>query len=535
MRRGLALLLGFVVLLTIPTGAASPPSPDTGGELRDDLDGILEDPRLEGATAGVVVRDPRSDRVLYARNPRTRMTPASNAKLFTSVAALETLGEDFRFDTEVLATGERRGAELRGELYLRGTGDPTMLAADYRELAAEVAASGIEVVRGRVLADDSWFTGPGLANGWMAVDEPYHYAAPVSALTVAPTEDYDAGSVLVRVRPGDPGTPVRVSTRPSTGAVTVVNRARTSSAGSPETLSVRREHGSDRVLVSGELPADSGRKRFFSSVPDPTRYALDVFRRALAEHGVSFEGVGTARTPERARVLAEHRSMPLGELLTPFLKLSNNGHAETLVKTMGRRVLGEGSWTAGMQVLRNELDALGVDPGSYRLVDGSGLSTLDAVSPRQLSLLLDAARAEPWFDTWYAALPVAGAPERLVGGTLRGRMGGTAAEGEVVAKTGSMTGVTALSGYVRTRSDRPLVFSVVFNDFLGAAPRDVQDALAVRLAEHGGDASPGTGDPRSREHDPPRISAGRDGSGVDARRSALECSWTKSCRTDNDG
>ncbi|WP_245560223.1 D-alanyl-D-alanine carboxypeptidase/D-alanyl-D-alanine endopeptidase [Actinopolyspora halophila] len=528
MRRGLALLLGFVVLLTIPTGAASS-SPGEGGELRGDLDGILEDPRLGGATVGVVVRDPRSDRVLYARNPRTRMTPASNAKLFTSVAALETLGRDFRFDTEVLTTGDRRGSELRGDLYLRGSGDPTMLAADYEELAADVAESGIDVVRGRVFADDSWFTGPELANGWMAVDEPYHYAAPVSALTVAPTDDYDAGSVVVRARPGKPDRPVRVSTSPPTGAVTVVNRARTTRAGSAESLSVRREHGSDRVLVSGELPAESGERRFFSSVPDPTRYALDVFRRALAEHGVSFEGVGTSRTPEQARVLAEHRSMPLGELLTPFLKLSNNGHAETLVKTMGRRVLGEGNWTAGMKVLRSELESLGVDPGGHRLVDGSGLSTLDTVSPRQLSLLLDAAREEPWFDTWYAALPVAGEPERLVGGTLRGRMEGTAAEGEVVAKTGSMTGVTALSGYVRTRSERPLVFSVVFNDFLGAAPRDVQDAIAVRLAEHGGDVSSGRGDPNAREGSPPATSEGRDGSGAEVGGSSLECSWIKSC------
>lgn len=529
MRRGLTLLLGLVVLLTIPTGAASPSPPDGGDKLRGDLDGILDDPRLDGATAGVVVRDPRSDRVLYARNPRTRMTPASNAKLLTSVAALETLGGDFRFDTEVLTTGDRRGAELRGDLYLRGSGDPTMLAADYAELAADVAASGIDVVRGRVLADDSWFTGPELANGWMAVDEPYHYAAPVSALTVAPTDDYDAGSVVVRVRPGKPDRPVRVSTSPSTGAVTVVNRARTTRAGSEESLSVRREHGSDRVLVSGELPAEAGEKRFFRSVPDPTRYALDVFRRALAEHGVSFEGVGTSRAPERARVLAEHRSMPLGELLTPFLKLSNNGHAEALVKTMGRRVLGEGDWTAGMKVLRSELESLGVDPGEYRLVDGSGLSTLDTVSPRQLSLLLDAAREEPWFETWYAALPVAGEPERLVGGTLRGRMEGTAAEGEVVAKTGSMTGVTALSGYVRTRSERPLVFSVVFNDFLGAAPRDVQDAIAVRLAEHGGDVSSGTAGPNAREGGPPATSEGRDGSGAEVGGSPLECSWTKSC------
>ncbi|SDP43020.1 D-alanyl-D-alanine carboxypeptidase / D-alanyl-D-alanine-endopeptidase (penicillin-binding protein 4) [Actinopolyspora xinjiangensis] len=524
MRRALVLLVGFTVLLAVP-GAASPVG-STRSSLRADLDRILSDSRLEGASVGVVVRDPATDRILYRRSPHRRLVPASNAKLFTSVAALEALGPDFRFRTGVLTTGMRRGGVLLGDLYLRGGGDPTMLASDYRRLADRIADAGIRVVRGDVLADDSHFDDRGLANGWMAIDEPYYYAAPVSALTVAPNTDYDAGSVVVRVRPTRRGQPVRVSSHPETDAVEIVNRARTLAPGATARLSVRRAHGTDRVIVSGGVPAGSGTRRVFSSVPDPTAYALDVFRRALVERGITFEGVGEAVTPERARVLAEHRSMPLRRMLVPFLKLSNNGHAEALVKAMGRVVRGEGNWQAGLRVVRNRMAALGIEPGDYRLVDGSGLSTLDSLAPAQLAELLDVARERPWFETWKRALPLAGASDRMTGGTLRGRMRGTPAEGNVSAKTGSMTGVSALSGYVRTRTDRQLVFSVVFNGFLAAPPREVQDAVVVRLARHGAGAEGAPPDPDGRGRSSVEVA---DTPSTPPDEAMFECSWSKSC------
>ncbi|ASU80952.1 D-alanyl-D-alanine carboxypeptidase/D-alanyl-D-alanine-endopeptidase [Actinopolyspora erythraea] len=520
----MVLLVGFTVLLAVPGAAA--PAASTHSSLRADLDRILSDPRLEGASVGAVVRDPATERILYRRSPHRRLIPASNAKLFTSVAALEALGPDFRFRTGVLATGRQRGGVLLGDLYLRGTGDPTMLASGYRRLADRIADAGIRVVRGNVLADDSHFDDRGLANGWMAVDEPYYYAAPVSALTVAPNTDYDSGSVAVRVRPTRRGQPVRVSPQPETDAVEIVNRARTLAPDATARLSVRRAHGTGRVIVSGGVPVGSGTRRALSSVPDPTAYALDVFRRALAERGITFEGVGEAVTPERARLLAEHRSMPLRRLLVPFLKLSNNGHAEALVKAMGRVVRGEGSWQAGLGVLRTRMAALGIEPANYRLVDGSGLSTLDSMAPAQLAELLDVVRERPWFEDWKRALPLAGAPDRMTGGTLRGRMRDTSAEGNVSAKTGSMTGVSALSGYVRTSTGRQLVFSVVFNGFLSAPPRDVQDAVAVRLARHGAGADGAAPNSDGRDSSPTEVA---DNPSTPPDEAMFECSWSKSC------
>lgn len=525
-RRRWILAVGLVLGLTgaVTGGVPGAAAPTRAGSLQADLDRILSDPRLAGAHAGVVVRDPETDEVLYSRAPDSRAMPASNAKLLTSAAALEALGPGFRFRTEVLTSGEQLGPVLDGDLYLRGTGDPTMLAADYDRLAEQVAASGVRFVRGGLFADDSWFDDVPLGTGWAWDDEPYYYAAPVSALTAAPTTDYDAGTVLVEVTPGVEGRPAGVRLEPATGAVEIDNRAVTSAPGEEPDLSVEREHGGDRVVVTGSVPAGSEPVEEYTSVRDPSAYAADLFERALAARGIVVDHGGEAPAPAQARVVAGRESMPLRELLLPFLKLSNNGHAEVLVKAMGRAARGEGSWSAGVDVLTEELTGLGVDASSLRMVDGSGLSTMDSISPGQLGALLDNARQRPWFGDWYEAMPVAGNPDRLVGGTLRSRMAGTAAENNVHAKTGSLTGVTSLSGYVTTAGQRQLVFSMLFNDFLSHSPRDLEDAIAIRLAEEGGTPSSpqeagGTPEAGIPPDDP--------STAVDERD--LECSWFKAC------
>ncbi len=511
------LLLGFVVgpVTSAPIASASAES----DALRGDLDKILADPRLTDAQAGVVVRDPETDEVLYDKQAEAPATPASNAKLLTSTAALEELGPNYRFNTQVQAAAQRDGSVLRGDLYLRGTGDPTMRPADYDRLAEQVAASGVRTVQGRLLTDDTWFDNVRLGTGWDPADEPYPYAAPISALTVAPNEDFDAGTVQLRVSPTPVGAPVQVETEPATDAVRLDVQATTGQPDSPSTLQVTREQGSDRVIVSGSVPAGSEPVEELTTVPDPTAYAGDVFARALRAHGVEVAETGSGVVPADADVLAEHESMPLRKLLTPFMKLSNNGHAEVLTKAMGKHARGEGSWPAGIEVITERLTGLGLDPAALHLVDGSGLSPMDEVSPEQLTLLLDNARQRPWFADFHEALPVAGDPDKLVGGTLRNRMGDTAAAGNVHAKTGSLTGATALSGYVTAANGRPLVFSVMFNDYRDAAPSDLQDAIAVRLAEHSG------ADEQSRR--PTTVL--RKNAPVAGADSGLECSWIKSC------
>jgi serine-type D-Ala-D-Ala carboxypeptidase/endopeptidase (penicillin-binding protein 4) len=524
MRRLLHAILASTLLLA---GLASSANAEpTGREaLVADLDRILADSRLLGAHPGVVVRSAETGETLYSREGGDRLLPASNNKLFTSVAALEALGPDYRFSTTVLSAADREGAALLGDLYLKGGGDPTTLAEDYERLAQQVAGSGIRVVRGRLVADDTWFDDVRLGVSWAWDDEPFFYSPQTSALTVAPSTDYDSGSVIVGTAPTAPGTAPAIRLTPETGYVRVDNRATTGAPGSAETISVERRHGTNTILVTGSIPAGGAATQDLATVWEPAGYAADVFRRALARNGVQVLGeTAVGATPEGARSIAEHQSMTFAQLLVPFLKLSNNGHAEALLKAMGREFRGQGSWDAGIAVANQRLAALGISASTYRMVDGSGLSRMDMLTAEQITNLLLAARGEPWFDQWYAALPIAGQPDRFVGGTLRARMRNTPAAGNVHAKTGSLTGVTALSGYVTAASGEPFVFSIMFNNHLSPNPKDIEDAIAVRLANF-----QGTADQHVSQLDVASPPLPADDPTTTPDESSLECAWVKAC------
>ncbi|MEU7002023.1 D-alanyl-D-alanine carboxypeptidase/D-alanyl-D-alanine-endopeptidase [Nonomuraea sp. NPDC046570] len=501
-------LVAALAWASTPLSPATAADPSPGlADLTQDLNQILGDAKLTMARAGVVVKSAATGEELYSADAGKLMTPASNAKLFTSAAAVETLGLDYRFATSVLG-GRKVGSALTGDLILRGTGDPTILAADYDALAAQVAAKGVKVVTGRLVADDTWFDTVRLGQDWAWDDETAYYAAQISALTAAPDQDYDAGSVIVSVAPGDAaGAPVKVSTTPETDYLKIVNRATT---GTSTDVLIERQHGTNTVVITGTV---SDTYDEWVTVDDPTRYAASLFRKALAKHGVRVLGPTTVGTgPAGAKELAKHESMPLSELLVPFMKLSNNTHGEILTKAMGRKVAGQGTWAAGLKVVSDYAKASGVQLLNLR--DGSGLSRRDGVSPGSITTLLAAVRGKPWFPTWYESLPIAGNSDRAVGGTLRSRMRGTPAANNVHAKTGSLTGVTSLSGYVTSADGEPLVFSIVLNQFLAGSAKDIEDKIAIRLATFSRTAADS---PSQLRAEVPAQTANAD----------LECSWQK--------
>ncbi|MFD6950269.1 D-alanyl-D-alanine carboxypeptidase [Nocardiopsis sp. TSRI0078] len=511
-------------MLPVAPPGASPAHADTDAagerlaDLREDIDTLLRHSSLEGAVSGVVVTDPDSGEVLYSRDGAEQLLPASNMKLFTAAAALEVLGADHTFSTEVMAEagpGHRRSVE---NLYLVGGGDPTLSEDDLDGLAADVAASGVRVVRGGVYADDTWFDSDRLVDDWWPEDEPYAYSAQISALTVAHGERHDTGVTEVVVSPGKAGKPPEVDLGAAEGYAELDNRARTGAPGSGGTLSVDRVLGTNTITVSGTMPADGAPVSVLRTVHEPAGLAGHLFERALERHGVRVVGgVESGDAPEGrsgARVLADHESPTLGEILVPFMKFSNNGHAEMLVKSIGREVADEGSWDAGLAGVESALTGLGVDTSDLVLNDGSGLSRGNLVTADTVVDLLTRSRGASWYGAWRESLPVAGESDPFVGGTLRYRMGGTAAAGVVAAKTGTMTGVSALSGYVPGADGGELVFSIVNNGHSGPAPRGVQDAISVRLAEYVGHGSAAGVRPQS---------ARVEGTGE------MECSWELAC------
>lgn len=507
------------------TATATPTDDPALSQLVQTLDGILANPLLDGSFAAAVVRDAQTGETLYDRLGDHRFTPASNTKFLTSTAAMSVLGPDYRFTTDVLTTGKKAGSVLLGNLYLRGNGDPTALASDYDTLAAALKAQGITSVLGDLVGDDTYFDHERLGTAWAADDEGAYYSQEASALTLAPDTDYDNGNVVVVAGPGaGAGAKPAYTVTPAAAAkyVTIVNNGSTIENGGDDTLGISRQHGTNNIVISGTVPADGGTTTEWIAVQDPTGYATTVFREAMAAQGITVIGKtrwGTA-TPDAARVLAAHQSMTLSELMVPFLKLSNNGHAEALTKAMGHKVSGEGSWSAGLAAVRAYTSAHGMDTATYRQSDGSGLSRFDIIPPDQLTNLLVSVRSEPWFDTWYSALPIAGNADRFTGGTLRSRMRNTPAANNVHGKTGSLTGVSALSGYVTSADGRKLVFSVIENNYLAAASSvrtRIEDAIAVALASW---HSSGTAAPLARfAPQQQQKDVGPD--------SDLECAWLK--------
>ncbi len=489
--RGAGALLLTLALLVLACGGPfqfrkAPSAPER--RLAEDLQAIMDRPELAPMSIGVKVVSLVTGRTLFSHHSNGLFHPASNTKLFTAVGVLRTMGPDYRYLTSVFADNDAymRSDTLYTALYLFGRGDPLLDSARLDRLASTVAEdSGARVIVGDVVVDETYMDRIPFGEGWMWDDVQYSYSASLNALAV------NGNSVKILISPGaSVGAPVSVRVEPPTAAVTFEVQAVTVEAASMDTsaiepLWVERDwpSRSNRVKITGHLRLDNGEREFHRSVEEPGLFAGRLFRDRLHARGVRVTGsVRRGITPTRARSMAAYRSPAVTKALAHLLKDSSNLTAELLVKTMGRHATGNpGSSTEGLAVLRQELaDYIGLESDHYRFADGSGLSWYNYVSPDQIvDLLLATYHDASIGDAFREALPIAG-----VDGSLRNRMKDTAAMGKLRAKTGTLTGVSCLSGYVQTRDGEPLVFSIMMNNFVGPAStaRRTQDEIGVLLA-----------------------------------------------------
>ncbi len=489
--RGLGALLLILALVFLACGGPfqfrkTPSAPE--GRLAEDLQTILNRPELAPMAIGVKVVSPVTGRTLFSHHSNALFHPASNTKMFTAVGVLRTMGADYRYLTSVFADSDvyTRSDTLFTSLYLFGRGDPLLEIAHLDSLAGKVAKdTGIRVIAGDVVVDDAYLDDIPFGEGWMWDDVQYSYSASLNALAV------NGNSVKIVVSPGASiGAPVSVRVEPPTAAVSFEVQAVTEAAASSDTSSieplwVERDWParSNRIKVTGRLRLDASEVAFYRSVEEPGLHAGRLFRDRLHARGVRVAGsVRHGITPTRARSMAIYRSPVVTEALAHLLKHSSNLTAELLVKTMGRHATGEtGTAVDGLSALRRELeDYIGLDADHYRFADGSGLSWYNYVSPDQIvDLLLATYHDGTIGDAFREALPVAG-----VDGSLKNRMKDTTAMGNLRAKTGTLTGVSCLSGYVYTMDGEPLIFSIMMNNFVGPAStaRRAQDEIGVLLA-----------------------------------------------------
>ncbi|WP_245808859.1 D-alanyl-D-alanine carboxypeptidase/D-alanyl-D-alanine endopeptidase [Shouchella patagoniensis] len=463
---------------------------EAGTSLEEKLKEVLDNEYLDGTVTGVSIRHGDTGEVLFSQDGDIRLHPASNMKLFTAVAALETLGEDYRFRTEVLTDGKKKGDVLHGNLYLKGKGDPTLLREDLQQFAKELKEQGITKFKGDLIGDDTWYDDERLSQDLNWSDEPFYTGAQVSALTLSPDNDYDAGTIIVEVTPTDKtGEKASVSMRPETEYVVIENNTTMVAAGEEKKISIERQHGNNKIMVEGKMPLGGTLTRSWSSVWEPTGYVIDVFKQTLGEEGVEFIGkfkVKSEPAPKDAQVVAFKESMPLEELLIPFMKLSNNGHGEVLTKEMGKVLFEEGSWEKGLEVIEKSVRDFGVRADTVQFRDGSGMSHKTVIPANDITQMLFEVQEASWFSVFKHSLPIAGETDRLIGGTLRNRLTGEFTKGNVTAKTGSISGVSSLSGYVKAKDGTDLIFSIMINNYLGEGRniRAVEDAIANTLAEH---------------------------------------------------
>lgn len=489
----------LLVVFLLPVAASGQTNPRNERQLRRALDGLVADSALAPATVGISIIDLSSGKTLYARQAAKNFMPASNTKLYTTAVALDILGPEFSWNTPLLAVGELADSTLTGHLVVRGSGDPVIggrfndgdITALFRSWADSLTATGIRTVDGALIGDDDAFDDLALGLGWSWDDEPWWYSAEIGALSL------NDNTVDFTVQPTGPGGPGKISWEPiETGYITVVNASRTLASDQRLDEGYARERDSNRMTVTTEVPVGYTEKESIA-IHNPTLYFLHVLREVLLSEGIAVTG-GIADIDDLpikpvmtgARVVATHQSPPLKAVVDVINKDSHNLYAEQVLKTLGvvfpdtTSDAPPGSAAMGWARGRHSLGTARVDTAHIQLTDGSGLSRMNFIAPEMTTRLLTYMWQHPDDSTrtaYVRSLPVAG-----IDGSLKNRMIGTPAAGNVRAKTGTFTGASTLSGYVNSSRGTPLAFSVMVNMYPGssAAARRLQDAVAETLARY---------------------------------------------------
>ncbi|MCD6233602.1 MAG: D-alanyl-D-alanine carboxypeptidase/D-alanyl-D-alanine-endopeptidase [Candidatus Marinimicrobia bacterium] len=433
------------------------------------IDSLFNDPMFDHAFWGVQIKSAHTGKIWYEKNENRMFMPASNNKIPTSAVALSHFGPDYRFTSTVSMNGEIRDSILYGDLIVFSNGDPTLYERFFfdsrdvfKEWARRLKSMGIREISGRIIGDDDAFDDQRIGNGWSFDYLDVWYAAEINAL------QFNENYVDITITPPlVPNGELLVEPNVESSYFTIETDVAIGDTGETK-IRVDRDYGSNNIRISGYARAGDESVVYSPSVFNPTLFYGTALKETLLHEGISVHGavvdcddLEDKSWKGSAFVLIVHQSPPFRDILKGLMKRSQNLYAETMTRLLGYDVYGLGSFLNGRKVVETQLEAWGIDPDSYVYADGSGLSRYNYWSPSQLVTILESMYHSPYWPVWYEIQSVAG-----LDGTLRNRMKGTPAEGNVHAKTGTIANTRGLSGYVTTRDGELLIFSFLINGHL---------------------------------------------------------------------
>ena len=469
-----------------PPQPASAPRIDPAQQLRTEITAATALPGVRRASWGIAVQSLSTGERLFELNPRLLLVPASAAKLVAVATAVDAVGWDYRFVTTLRAAGPVSDGVLHGDLLVVGSGDPALGGRGGDEISTWVAGltdAGIHRIDGRIVGVDDAFEEPRPGFGWSWDDLGYATGAIFGALNLGENR------MPVVVTPGPTaGAPTSIGVDADTPPDAVVNRSVTGPAGSDQLLWPEMRPSDERLTIAGSIPVGTRPVELTVAVGNPTTRLVRALRMRLAAANVEVTGEAVDADDldkpvdaDGASVIYTYRSHPLSEIARAMLKNSINlyGEAVQRLNAAGPRPYTNDQALDGM---RQRLVRWGVPADGVQLVDGSGLSRRDVLSADALLVVLARMHDPASTSPWMTALPVAG-----VDGTLAARMKGTPAENNLRAKTGTMSNVRALAGYVNGADGQPMAFAIIVDNFEGTAvqAQAAVDTIAVRLAEFG--------------------------------------------------
>jgi PBP4 family serine-type D-alanyl-D-alanine carboxypeptidase len=452
--------------------------------LQEQINEILQDINFANSNIGIYVKSLDNGDILYSYNKDKLFHLASCTKIFTSVAAFEYLGDKFQYNTEVYYDGKLLNSILKGNLYIVGSGDPTLKTqitqnkTIYDIFWDSLDYNDITEITGNIIADDSYFDNKYYPESWLFDYENKWFSPPSSALSL---DNNLANLIVIPTRQDQKA---KVVTEPSNVYLSIINNVKTIS-GKSNNITTKRLRASNVIVVNGTIGQYSDSLYYQIPINNPTQSFVVNLRDKLIKSGIKIKGNATNITDEnlnpdydKLELLFTIKSSPLYNILREMNKNSDNFIAEQVLKTIGAEIVSSGSTDAGLHVINELITKAGISSNNISLKDGSGLSPYSMATPFAVVDFLSYVSKQEYFDKFLSTLPIMG-----IDGTLIDRMKGYSYKGKIIAKPGFSYGTNTLAGYIITNEGEKLAFAIFINNFLGynLLATKLQDEICFKL------------------------------------------------------